>query len=446
MRASHLGFLLATLLGVSAAAQPAQSITIGFQNVPLGTPLESIAIPGVTFRSSSLNAGASGWYVADLSEFAAEIPPGKVTASGRALVLRREASDTDWRRGEVLFSSPFLRLESYSAVVGSFGCWGGYEQTYTAQPCSWTFDSLQDVEEYEKTVSWSAASGSSWPALPRSLGFSGNRHGYGPKPNGVKTFFITSISMTGRGEFPPDCFFGAPVELVPHAPGAAARPLVAHAGGTVTLAWNPISFASAAQWTDVVVRHYGWMVRVPGYPADFPCCAFKRLGAAATSAVLSPPARRAGDWKTTVAVEAEQTCDGGKTVHSTEDAWTMYVVDRPPPMRIWSIAPSVAPPGSTVVIRGEGFVGTTAPSPASAVQASADPPEYRPPGPITVRIRGVAAAVEVVDETTLRVVIPTLLDGPADLTIETVYERIDVAASSGLTIGDPKPKRRAATH
>jgi hypothetical protein len=452
-----------------ATSMSAQPITIDFENIPIGTPAEAIDIPGIRFVCgvTILPCTTSGFTVQDLATYAKDLPAGVTLtkASGRALVLRRHQGEKLAWDLSIVVDSP---LVSISSAFGGYGCWGiddrsaaSYALGWSNQPClasPYFLNTSGDIYgPYERDFTYRSVYRDGSPAPLGNYGWY-NEGGRGfqlytpgqPGPVGpdVATYFVDNIVITPYTGTD-TCHFGAPLHLLPpydytHTTQNPPPPI--KAGEVVRVAWDPVAFQPGSTARRIsIYRALGGGYAFPVTCAD-PThgyyCAF--LDETATSTDWIPPRTQGGDRVDQYLLYPEQHC--GSELNDPQTSLFVRVIDPPDPLRIDTISPSVGLPGSALTILGSGFVGT--PSLAdttTTIAPGAKALDFVPPGNISVQVGGVAAKVTVVDNRTLTVIVPQLLNGPAGIVIHTVYGEVSRPASI-FTVGAPPLRRRSASH
>jgi hypothetical protein len=451
------------LLSLAAASMSAQPITIDFENIPIGTPAEAIDIPGVRFGANS------GFTVQDLATYAKDLPPGVTLtkASGRALILRKHQGEKLAWGLDVVVDSPFV---SISSVIGGYGCWGidartnaSYAIGWTNQPCGiWPLYFIPSQFDYyyipyERDVTFtnrgplgyfSSDYANGWDNLG-GAGFQLYTPGqYGPVGPDAATYFIGNITITPYTGSD-TCHLPTPLHLLPpyeYTRTTQNPPPPVKAGDLVHVTWSPVTFQPGSTNHQISIRRYFDTVRffdpvtcadpTHGYYCDFP-------DETATSSDWILPRTQGGDRVDDYWLNVSQQCGSEQITVTTH--LVVRVTDPPEPLHIDTISPSVAPPGSALTILGSGFVGTPALAETTTVAPAAKALDFVPPGNITVKVGGVFAKVTVIDNRTLKVIVPQLLNGAAGIVIHTVYDEESLPAGN-FTVGSIPPRRRAASH
>lgn len=438
---------LIVLCALSSAAA-AQTISLDFDSIPVGTPASDIELPGIRFwedapRFTGTTHSGCHWVVVDLATLVqTTAAPGVELASPKhasghvlACVNQHEPCTPSWAICSGSLAATDLYMESTAdlvsadVVVGGLGCLndGGYGGQVSQIECDMNvllgrFDpafwrsgvnfSLKDVPglDVDAPGRVSTSSIGTWLVFGGS-GIVGSR-----RSAATTALFIDKLSVTPR-EPAGAC---GPPGAIRFEPPFDRHNEVIHvaAGDAIRVTWKPFVFPAGVEF-----QHFTAFV-FP-VPTGFQYIGNARLPETATAVDFLIPRRSLGDYTARLNVWPAGACgNGGWWPTPSYFGPLLQVRDPAPPPRVDSVVPPFAKPGAVVEVRGDGFVAG-----------------------LTVTVGGKPADGVLVDINTIRVTVPQLDDGPAEITVTTAYGTVTASASSGLfTVGTPPPRRRSVRH
>jgi hypothetical protein len=437
---------LVALLALCAltAAAAAQTISLDFDSIPVGTRATDIELPGINIWeddprfTGGIRSGCH-WVVVDLATLVQSTaapgvemaPPKHSSGNVLACVNQHEPCTPSYAicDGSLLATDLYIEststLASADVVIGGLGCLndGGYGGQVDQRECSMnvipgTVDprfgrdtdgsfSLKDLPglDVDAPGHVSKSRRFTWVVFG-GYGFVGS-HRY----PATTALFIDKLSL--NLESPTDCGPPGPVRFEPpFDQHNEAIPVTA--GDTVRVAWKPFSFPANVSYR----RFTAFMFPVP---YGFRYIGTVNVPETTTVVDFMIPRRYVGDYTARLNVWPAGSCEGrGWWPNPSYFGPLLQVHDPAPPPRVDSVVPRFAKPGAVVDVRGDGFVIAG----------------------LTVTVGGKSADRILVDNQLMRVTVPQLDDGPAEITVTTAYGTVTVPPSSGLFIVGTSPPRR----